>query len=170
MVQNLQNIATRFLSSDRHIFLLFLLCSFLLYGSTIFGEFVYDDAFFVSMGAMRSWSYLWHAWFNPSLLSLESNSIYRPFIFFSYALNFLLFGESPVSFHIVSILVHGMTSWLVFLVTRRLFGQKNLAWCVALFFLILPIHVVAHTCDAEMLVSRCETTIDPKFFGKCCLQ
>jgi hypothetical protein len=76
--------------------LAFLALGFALYGNTLPGEFVYDDAFFYQNGALREWPYLWTTWFKPSLNRLTSNAHYRPLTFASFALNFLLTGESPV--------------------------------------------------------------------------
>jgi protein O-mannosyl-transferase len=130
----------RCLSSRAFAPLFFLVLSLVLYGNSLFGEFVYDDAFFYQNGAMRDWSYLQDVWFQPSLSRMASNVHYRPLTFASFALNFLLFGESPFSFHVVSLLVHGLTSWLLFMLVRRLFGNAALAWVTAILFAVLPVH------------------------------
>lgn len=129
----------RWASSDAGALALFLLLSALLYGSTIGAEFVYDDAFFTVRPDMREWTYLWNVWSETTLKHMTS-SIYRPLTFFTFSLNFLLFGDSPASFHAVSILLNGVACWLVFLVTKRLFGRHALAWLTALLFAFLPIH------------------------------
>lgn len=120
--------------------LAFFALGFALYGNTLVGEFVYDDAFFYQNGAMRSWSYLIDVWGTPSLSRLQSNAHYRPLTFASFALNFLVTGESPAWFHLVSVLLNAATCWLLFLVTKRLFGSTSLAWITALLFATFPIH------------------------------
>lgn len=120
--------------------LAFLTLSVVLYSNTLGGEFVYDDAFFYQNSALRSWNYLWDVWWHPSLNRLTSNAHYRPLTFASFALNYLLFGASPFSFHAASIALNGLACWLLFLVTRRLFGNSTLAWMTALCFAFFPIH------------------------------
>lgn len=110
------------------------------YISTLFGEFVYDDALFYQHRGIRSWAYLFEVWFNPSLDRIIDNAHYRPLTFASFALNFLLTGESPFWFHAVNIFLNGCAAWLLFRVTERLFGNRTLAWITAIFFVFLPIH------------------------------
>lgn len=122
---------------------IFVFISALLYGNSLPGEFVYDDQFFSVRGDMRMVSYLWQTWFEPSLSQMMDFAHYRPMSFFTFSLNFLLLGESPVWFHAVNILLHGLTCWLLFLVVLRLFGNRSLAWFTALLFAFLPIHTEA---------------------------
>ena len=118
----------------------FLALSIVLYGSTLFGDFVFDDRFFTTRGDMRAWAYLSNVWLEPSLKQMAAYPHYRPITFATLSLNFLLFGESPVSFHAVSVLLNAAVCWLLFLLVRRLFSHLSLAWMVALFFALLPIH------------------------------
>lgn len=130
---------SKWTSSNAGALALCVALSALLYGSTLAFDFVYDDVLFMTRPDMREWAYLWNVWSEPSLKEMAS-STYRPLTFFTFSLNYLLFGESPMSFHVVSILLNGMASWLVFLLTKRLFGQNALAWLTALLFAFLPIH------------------------------
>jgi hypothetical protein len=123
--------------------LLFLTIALALYGNALFGDFVYDDAFFWVNANARDPAYLWNIWFQPSLRHMGLYAYYRPFTFFSFALNYILLGESPFSFHLVSVVLHGLTCWLLFVVMTKLFGNRLLAWFTALFFAVLPIHVEA---------------------------
>lgn len=123
--------------------LVFVVLSAVLYGNSLFGEFVYDDIYFAVQGELREIPYLWETWLRPSLPAMQQFPHYRPLTFFTFSLNFLLFGESPVSFHVVSILLNGIVCWLLFLLMRRLFGSLSLAWITALLFAFMPVHTEA---------------------------
>lgn len=129
----------RFLRSACFPAACFLALSAALYGNSLLGTFVYDDAIYVVNRAFQDPASLRTVWFQQLLNARH----YRPLTFASFALNFLLTGTSPVWFHLVSIILNGITSWLVFALASRLFGDKALAWSVALLFALFPIHTEA---------------------------
>lgn len=121
----------------------FLALSGLLYGNSLFGEFVYDDSQFTIQAEMRQPEYLLQTWFRPSLPAMEQFPHYRPLTYFSFSLNYLIFGQSPFWFHLVNVLINGLVCWLLFVVSRRLFRNDLLAFVTAIFFAILPVHTEA---------------------------
>ncbi len=117
--------------------------SFLLYGNTIGGDFVYDDQFYSKRQDLRQARALVSVWDEPLLPQHREAGLYRPLMVFSLALNFILFGPSTVSFHILNIIINGLNVFLVFLLTWRLFKRKNLAIFASLIFAFWPIHTEA---------------------------
>lgn len=117
--------------------------SFLLYGNNIKGSFVYDDHFFADRQELRSASSLLTVWTEPYLPQNVSSGLFRPLATFSFALNFIIFGSSSASFHIINILLNGVVIFLVFLLVQKLFKDRRLALMSALFFAFLPIHTEA---------------------------
>ena len=109
------------------IFLGALALSFLLYGNSLKGDFVYDDHFFADRAELRSPAYLFKVWTEPYLPQHIASGLYRPLTVFSFALNFIIFGNSPLSFHVVNILLNGAVIFLVFLLVFKLFKNKTLA-------------------------------------------
>lgn len=147
-------------SSTRNILLpavFFLALSVALYGNTLRGSFVYDDVLILIDGDLREPSYLTSTWLQPSINTHTRFPHYRPLTFFTFALNFLFTGESPVGFHVVSILLNGLAAWLLFLLTRRLFGNVALAACIAMLFAVFPIHAesVAYIKARDELLVAC---------------
>lgn len=129
--------------SNGFAFAAFVVVGAVLYGATLGAQFVHDDtSFFVQRSDVRAWSYLRDTWGQPSLNDTISTP-YRPLTFATFALNFLLFGESPASFHAVNVLLNALACWLAFLLVDRLFRRRDLAWFVALLFASFPIHVEA---------------------------
>lgn len=134
-----------------------LCASFLLYGNSIPGAFVYDDSFFFQRTDMRHPSILFNAFtqpFNP--LNTDSGGRgYRPLWVVSLALNYIVFGDSPESFHVVNILLYSATLVVLVYILERLLRNSVLAYCIVAVFAILPIHseVVANIKSRDELLS-----------------
>ena len=130
----------------RFLFLVFLgalALSFLLYGNSLKGDFVYDDHFFADRQELRSPDSLFKIWTEPYLPQHVASGLYRPFAVFSFALNFIIFGSSTASFHFINILLNGAVIFLVFLLVLKLFQNKRLALFSASFFAFMPLHTEA---------------------------
>lgn len=117
-----------------------LVVSFLLYGNTISGEFVYDDNSYINHEDVKKAENLLKVWNQPLVPNAVNAGLFHPLTSFTYTLNFVLFGESPISFHIVNIFLNGLVSFLVFLLVKKLFNNTVLALFIALFYAFLPIH------------------------------
>lgn len=131
-----------------HTIIWLLLCvgfSFVLYGNTLTGQFVFDDEYFTQRPELRSAAYIPKIWFQP--LANVDNPIladtYRPLVTLSMMANFLAFGENPVSFHAVNIILHGLVTWLFFLLVRRLSGSAFIALTAGAVFMSMPVHTEA---------------------------
>ncbi len=119
---------------------LFLLGSIALYVNSIAGELMYDDTMFSLRPELRQMSHLDDLWLEPYAPDNPTGGIYRPLSIFTFALNFQWTGESPIWFHIVNIVLHGLVSFLFFLVARRLTRDERTALLAGVLFLFLPIH------------------------------
>jgi len=133
----------------RHVTILLLaICigfSFLLYGNTLAGQFVFDDEYFTQRPELRSVAYIPNIWFEP-LANVENPVLadtYRPLLTLSMMANFIFFGESPVSFHVVNVVLHGVVTLLFFMVTRRITGSVFTALVASALFMSMPIHTEA---------------------------
>ena len=120
-----------------------LVLSFLLYGNTLTGEFVWDDHFFAGRPQLRNPGYLLNLWVEPLDIDVDKPSSYRPMLTFTSALNFLVTGDSPLYFHAVNIILNGVVIFLVYLLVYKLFSSKLLALFSALLFAFFPIHTEA---------------------------
>ena len=77
-------------------------------------------------------------------VGLKSN-YYRPFLFFTFALNYEISGIKPLAYHLTSNLIHIFNGLLVFWLIGRVFKRKLLAFLVAVLFLIHPLQTEAVT-------------------------
>ena len=91
--------------------------SFALFGNGIGGDFVFDDTIvivgnpFIS-GQLNGFGEIFTT---PYFAYQPLPGLYRPLTIASYSLNAFLFGFSPVSFHIVNILLHALYSLILYL-------------------------------------------------------
>ncbi len=132
--------------SFKHLLLVFLsslILSFVLYGNTIKGDFVYDDSFFSGRQELHDPRYLGKIWFESLRPGEPKAETYRPLTVLTLSLNFILFGSSTTSFHVVNIVLNAIVVFLVYLVSYQLFKNRNLAVFTALIFAFLPIHTEA---------------------------
>jgi len=86
-------------------------------------------------------------WFTHDVLAgvgLSSN-YYRPFLFFTFALNYILLGVKPLVYHLTSNAIHIFNSILVFWLIKSVFKRNLLAFLTSLFFLIHPLQTEAVT-------------------------
>ncbi|MEK6881537.1 MAG: hypothetical protein AABY22_18085, partial [Nanoarchaeota archaeon] len=56
-------------------------------------------------------------------VGLKSN-YYRPFLFFTFALNYVISGIKPFSYHLFSNLIHIANGILIFILIRQMFKNK----------------------------------------------
>ena len=66
---------------------------------------------------------------------------YLPLHMFSYQLDYFLWAENPMGYHLHSVLLHALNGVLVYLVIQRLSGEIWVALLTALLFALHPSHV-----------------------------
>lgn len=134
----------------RHQLFTILLVSFVLsfsfFGNGIGGDFVLDDTVVVEKrGDLKDASNFWNLLASPYHQNAPYTGLYRPITMMSYALNFALFGQDPVGFHVVNIIIHAIAVWLVVVILRQLVPRGPLPYLAGLLFLVHPIHTEAVT-------------------------
>jgi len=124
-----------------------LILSFLLYANCLFNGFVVDDHSQIELNPyVHSFGYVGKL-FGTSLLAQQGKqavpNFYRPLTNLTFLIGYKLFGESPLGYHLLGLLLHCAAVWLVFLVGSRFFGNDSLALVAAFLFVIHPVHVEA---------------------------
>jgi protein O-mannosyl-transferase len=122
-----------------------LLFNFLLYANCLFNGFVFDDHSQIELNPyVHSFRYVGKL-FGTSLLAQQGKqavpNFYRPLTNFTFLVGYKLFGESPLGYHLISILLHCTAVWLVFLVGSKLFRSDWLGLLAAFLFSVHPAHV-----------------------------
>ena len=124
---------------------LLLLFSFLLYANCLFNGFAFDDHSQIEMNPyVHSFKYVGKL-FGTSLLAQQGKqavpNFYRPLTNLAFLIEYQLFGESPLGYHLISILLHCLAVWLVLAVGSRLFKSDSLGFLAAFLFAVHPVHV-----------------------------
>ncbi len=110
--------------------------SFLVYWPSLRGEFIMDD-----------WGYITQ---NATVVQAESplrfwttfeTTDYWPLTYTVYWLEYRLFGQNPLGYHVVNVVLHSVNGFLLFILAT----QFGLRWALfgALLFLLHPLHVQA---------------------------
>ncbi|MEK7217708.1 MAG: hypothetical protein AAB640_01565 [Patescibacteria group bacterium] len=77
-------------------------------------------------------------------VGMESN-YYRPFLFFTFALNYIISGIKPFSYHLFNNLIHIANGLLIFILVYKIFKKKLFVFLASLIFLIHPLQTEAIT-------------------------
>ena len=86
-------------------------------------------------------------WFTKNTLAgigLKSN-YYRPFLFLTFALNYIISGTAPLGYHLVSNGLHVLNAILIFYILLSIFKNKFVAFWSALLWLVHPLQTEAVT-------------------------
>ena len=129
----------------KYLPLLVSLIAVLTYVATVKFQFVYDDnQQIVGDGLIRSWQNLpllfktdvWRFW-NPNVVG----NYWRPLFMVWLLVNFQLFGLNPVGWHLSSIVLHAVATYLCYRVAERVTGDFRIAAGAALIFAVHPVHI-----------------------------
>lgn len=128
------------------VLLVSLALSFVLFGNSIQGDFVFDDnAVVKNRGDLKDISNIFNLFISPYHQNMPKTGLYRPFTMATYALNHALFGTEPKNFHVTNIIIHAINSFLVFWFVLYFLKSEKLAYLSFLLFLTHPLHTEAVT-------------------------
>jgi Tfp pilus assembly protein PilF len=115
----------------------------LLYLNTLGNGFISDDEMQVLQNPyIRNLHYLAKIFTTPatSHIGAERPNYYRPLMNVGYLLCYQVFGLRASGFHLANVVLHVAVVCAVFLLTQRMFQNRNLAIVAAAFFALHPIH------------------------------
>ena len=107
---------------------------FVAYAPALRAGFIWDDDAHVTAPALRSLHGLWLIWSAPGVTQQ-----YYPLLHSAFWLEHRLWGDAPLGYHLVNLVLHATAAFLFFLVLRRLAIAG--AWLAALLFALHPLHV-----------------------------
>ncbi|HVZ59112.1 MAG TPA: tetratricopeptide repeat protein [Patescibacteria group bacterium] len=107
------------------------------------GLFFDDEQFIYNNQAVKTFSLA--GFFGQSLVSEggKISNYYRPILFLGYGMEYSLFGPVGFIYHLDSFLLHAAGGVVLFLLLKKLFAKKTLAFTTSLLFLIHPIQTEA---------------------------
>ena len=95
-----------------------------------------DDAYVLANPTLRSMDGLRQIWFQ-----VDATPQYYPMVHTSYWLEYRLWGLAPAGYHLINILLHGISGVLVWKVLRMVGLGSVAAWVAAAVFSLHPVHV-----------------------------
>ncbi|HEV8438691.1 MAG TPA: tetratricopeptide repeat protein [Methylomirabilota bacterium] len=98
------------------------------------GGFIWDDNAHVTRSDLRSLQGLWRIWFE-----LGATQQYYPLVHSAFWAGHRLWGDTPLGYHLVSILLHAVAALMVALILRQLSIPG--AYLAATLFALHPVHV-----------------------------
>src|SRR6266478_3407778 len=81
--------------------------------------------------------------------------LYRPLVMASFALDYAIWGNNPLGFHLTNIVINALNAVLLMVLLRLFFGERAGPLCLALSTLVFAFHPV-HTEAINMVVGRTE--------------
>ncbi len=146
-MQQLTKIYNNFFKSKWQPILLIVIIGFLLYIPSLGYDYSYlDDNILIkdNFYKINNLSYITDAFKEGVFPGRAGADIYyRPLLTISFIIDAQFGNESLTSFHFTNILLHLISSCLIFLILLKLGIKKQLAWLLSLLFIIHPINVHA---------------------------
>jgi len=121
------------------VLLLLLTLLVVAYLPALHGGYIWDDDDYVTRNeTLRTAQGLGRIWFEPS-----ASPQYYPLVFTSFWIEQRLFGSSPFPSHLINLLLHALSAWLLYRLLRRLElpGGAPGAVLAASLFAFHPVHV-----------------------------
>ncbi len=124
---------------------LLLLLGFIVYGTSLKGEFVWDDTrLIVDNPQIKQWVNLPAIFVeNIGAQNQEKHSTYRPLHMLSNMIDYSFWGLNPFGYHVTNILLHVCVGLVLYAFIIVVFQNQLLALLTAALFLVHPIHTEA---------------------------
>lgn len=117
---------------------------FVLYAQSFYFDFTFDDFFqIVNNQVVADSSITLHSLLSPFTSATIPGDLYRPLTLLSYRINYLVFGHSAASFHLVNVFLHLANSLLVVRLARATGLSSGVAFAAGAVFAVHPIHIEA---------------------------
>lgn len=106
------------------------------------GQFIWDDDAHVTKPELRSAHGLYRIWFD-----VGATQQYYPLLHSAFWIQHKLWGDWPIAYHLVNLVLHICVTMLVMAIMRRLLRAKSVAWAdagaflTAVVFALHPVHV-----------------------------
>lgn len=116
--------------------ILLILWVFAWHGRAMTGYFYGDDWFQITPRSTATIAKTFYGDWNMG--SRTEGGFYRPMVRVSFALDRLVWGDSPVGYHLTGLLLLAANALLLWALGRRILGEHSLAFAAAMAFALLP--------------------------------
>ncbi len=144
--------ATPWWRQDWLFALLLLIFTTLAYLPALNGTPIWDDDAHITRPELRSWDGLIKIWTQPG-----STQQYYPFVHTVFWAEHQLWGDAPLGYHLVNVLLHCFSALLLLQILRRL--EIPGAWLAAAIFVLHPVQV-----ESVAWISELKNTLSGVFY------
>jgi len=116
------------------------------------GGYIWDDDGHITTPELRSTAGLYRIWFD-----LGATQQYYPLLHTAFWLEYRLWGDATLGYHLVNVLLHATAAWLVYLILCRL--KIPGALLAAAIFALHPVHV-----ESVAWISEQKNTLSALFY------
>ncbi|MFQ5953246.1 MAG: hypothetical protein ACE5JK_07585, partial [Candidatus Omnitrophota bacterium] len=122
--------------------LLVFIVAFMAYANTLPNDFIWDDEYLIlNNSQIKSFVHLPNVFRTYVGYGSENiNNFYRPIQEISNMIDYFLWGEYPVGFHLTNVVLHALVSMMVFVFLFYLTGSVMVSCIAALFYSVHPVH------------------------------
>lgn len=124
----------KYLTSDSALLVYLITLIFFLLGSTVKIYFIGDDFTWLKWAATSDFNNI------PDFFIKSAGFFYRPLAKTLYFICYNLFWLKPEGYHIISLLFHGINSFLIYLIIKKITNKRVLSFASAVIFALLSIH------------------------------
>jgi len=133
--------------NNRKYILIIILTGLTAYLTSFQNSFVWDDIGLITINPyIKNWkhigdiftSFLYHK-------TGDGGTFYRPIVSLSFLMDYSIWKENPVGYHLTNLILHITNAILVYKIILNLFKEEKLGLFTALIFLVHPIHTEAVT-------------------------
>ena len=141
----MSSIFEKLLSRSYYICILFFCITILVYSPIFNGPFFFDDNIFIEHNSYVKSFDIQKIYTSSTTAGsgITGDNFYRPNAQTIYAFLFFTFGARPIMFHLVSIILHGLCGFLIFLLFSDLGIRGKYSLIAGLIFLLHPIQTQA---------------------------
>lgn len=129
------------------IAVLLLSISFLVYGNSIFNQFVWDDYYLIEQNPyIKNFKYIEEIFSSDVGMVTSTRTpagTYRPISMLSFMIDYKIWKLEPIGYHLTNVLIHSLNSILLFLLFYFVSKEKIVSFLSALIFTVHPIHTEA---------------------------
>ncbi len=129
---------------EKYIVWVALLITAITYAGTLRFDFVFDDYGQILFNPfIKAWRYVPQYFSSGVWTHLSPSSpgnYYRPLFLLLLRVNYSMFADRPMGWHLAAVALHLLVTWLTFVLVKKLTGEFSVAWLAALIFGVHPVH------------------------------
>ncbi|MBN2384421.1 tetratricopeptide repeat protein [bacterium] len=144
-----------FQTGDFKIGLVLFVLALVVFGNSLNNPFIWDDDYLIVGNAQVKSGSALATIFNSDIMlggGHHQSKFYRPLQIVSFKIDYFIWGEDPVGFHVTSTMVHIINALLVLVLVRSLCADHRIALFASVLFLVHPVQTESVT----YLASRSE--------------